>query len=115
MAFNISEEKWPPYASVLRLELYQNATAAREHSNQHDSFAVRVIFNDEERKLPFCDTSPCNMAQFEKYVNTIIPKDPETECKVSDPEVLKRPLGLLRHMMYEQIWSRDQAGSHVIT
>ncbi|XP_031564393.1 counting factor 60-like [Actinia tenebrosa] len=101
MAFNISEGKWPPYASMFRLELYQNTAAAQQNSKQQESFAVKVIYNDQERKLPFCDASPCSMAQFEKYVNSIIPKDPETECKVSDPEVLRHPLKLLRHMMYE--------------
>ncbi|KAK3723809.1 hypothetical protein QZH41_019490, partial [Actinostola sp. cb2023] len=94
VAFNISDGQWPPYASMLRFELLQR-TSAWSHS-MSDLFAVRVVYNEKELKPPFCDASPCSMAQFEKYINTIIPQDPNTECKVTDPSVLEGPLGRMR-------------------
>ena len=80
-ALNLSTDQWPPYASMLQLELYE-ATGAGS------PYVVRVHFNGEELKFPFCDMkAPCDLTKFQKYVESVIPSDPVDECAVTGPPV----------------------------
>lgn len=93
VAFNISVDgEWPPYASMLRFELFQSTST----DDKKGSYAVRIVYNDKELKPPYCDESPCDMAQFEKYINTIIPVDIIHTCKVTDQSIMDGPLGNFR-------------------
>ncbi|XP_032220506.2 counting factor 60 [Nematostella vectensis] len=92
-AFNVTDFKWPPYASFLMLEILEVTGTPQAGTPQ---YAVRMLYNGELLKFPFCDANPCPMDQFEAYVNTIIPHNPAEDCKVSDPEVLnQKPIRFL--------------------
>lgn len=86
-AFNVSDGHWTPYASLIQVELYAVTSQNRAESD----FAVRFLYQGQELKLPFCDSSPCPAAQFEEYVQAITPQDPGAECKVTNPKVLEEP------------------------
>lgn len=69
---------------MIQLELYE-ATGIPKGSVVNRNFAVRMIYNGEELRFPFCDGSPCNTQQFGKYVAKIIPeKDWKANCEVND-------------------------------
>lgn len=71
-AFNVSNGKWTPYASYFIIELYEITGG---------SYAIRIMYNGEVQKLPFCeDKEICDMDTVKKYVETIVPKDRESEC-----------------------------------
>lgn len=71
-AFNIGDGKWTPYASYLIIEVYEMTDG---------SFSMRVLYNGQQIKLPFCGGSEmCDIDTAKKYVETVVPKDRETEC-----------------------------------
>ena len=84
-AFNASDYKWSPYASMVQLELLQVANATNV------DYAVRLLYHGQERRIPYCSASPCSLAEFSTYVKTIIPQDPVTDCKVTKPEIMIGP------------------------
>ena len=84
-AFNASDYKWSPYASMVQLELLQVTNATNV------DYAVRLLYHGQERRIPYCSASPCSLAEFSTYVKTIIPQDPVADCQVTKPEIMIGP------------------------
>lgn len=84
-AFNASDRKWSPYASMVQLELLEVTNST------NTDYAVRLLYHGEERRLPCCSSSPCSMAEFSEYIKTIVPQDPASECKITDPGIMTGP------------------------
>ncbi|KAJ7383116.1 hypothetical protein OS493_030647 [Desmophyllum pertusum] len=84
-AFNASDYKWSPYASMIQLELLQltNGTTT--------DYVVRLLYQGQERTIPYCRGSPCSLGQFKEYIGEIVPQDPPTDCKVTNPEIMNGP------------------------
>ena len=78
-ALNGTVEGWPRYASMMQFELYSTAKA-------NVGFAIRMVFNGKEVKLPFCDEVLCDVTQFSKYISTVTPQDPVADCKVDSAD-----------------------------
>ena len=67
VALQIDKNIWPPYASVMLLELYQ--TTANKP-------AVRLIYNGEVVTLPFCGGNEmCDYDMYSKYMTLVTPPD----------------------------------------
>ena len=94
-AFNASDYKWSPYASMVQLELLQVTNATNV------DYAVRLLYHGQERRIPYCSASPCSLAEFSTYVKTIIPQDPVADCQVTKPEIMigSRPPRLGRNQV----------------
>lgn len=84
-AFNAGDNEWSPYASVVQLELLE------VRSSTNTDYAVRLLYHGQERVIPYCRTSPCPLAQFSDYIREIVSSDPKTDCKVTNPEIMKGP------------------------
>ena len=84
-AFNASDRKWSPYASMVQLELLEVTNST------NTDYAVRLLYHGEERRIPYCSGSPCTMAEFSEYIKTIIPQDPASECKITNPGIMTGP------------------------
>ena len=84
-AFNASDYKWSPYASMVQLELLEvnNAT--------NTDYAVRLLYHGQERIIPYCRGSPCSLAQFSNYIKEIVSSDPKTDCKLTNPKIMNGP------------------------
>lgn len=69
VGFSQSDIKWPPYASLMAIELY------REKENP-DQFAVRIVYNGQPLKLSFCNghSTLCPWSLFKDYVENLIPE-----------------------------------------
>ena len=67
IALQIDNNIWPPYASVMLLELYQTAV---------NKPAVRLIYNDQVVTLPFCGGNEmCDYDMYSKYMTLVTPPD----------------------------------------
>ena len=99
-AFNASDRKWSPYASMVQLELLQASNST------NTDYAVRLLYHGQERRIPYCDSSPCSLAQFSEYIRAITPQDPDVECKVTKPEIMTGPspprLGRTRVLFWDE-------------
>ena len=84
-AFNVSDGKWSPYASMVQLELLEVTNAT------DTDYAVRLLYHGEERRIPYCSSSPCSLTEFNEYIKAITPHDSATECKVTNPGVMTGP------------------------
>ena len=69
VGFTQSDIKWPPYASLMAIELYR----ATDHSGQ---FAVRVVYNGRPLNLSFCNghSNLCPWSLFKDYLGKLIPE-----------------------------------------
>lgn len=85
LAFNATDYKWSPYASMVQLELYEvlNSTST--------NYAVRLMYNGVERTIGYCDQTPCPLAQFGQLIRDITPQDRATECKITNHKVMFGP------------------------
>lgn len=84
-AFNASDGKWSPYASMVQLELLEATNAT------NTDYAVRLLYNGQERRIPYCSSLPCSLAQFSEYMQEITSQDPATDCKVTNPGIMMGP------------------------
>lgn len=84
-AFNASDYKWSPYASMVQLELLEVNNGA------NTDYAVRLLYHGQERTIPYCSASPCPLAEFSDYIKEIVPSDPKTDCKVTNPKIMNGP------------------------
>ena len=80
-ALNASDNQWTPYAAMVQLELLE------VFNGSMTDYAVRLLYRGKERRFPYCDSSPCSLAQFSKYIQEITPQDPATDCKVTNPKI----------------------------
>ena len=84
-AFNVSDYKWSPYASMIQLELLE------VDSGGNSDYAVRLLYHGQERIIPYCRSSPCSLAQFGDYIREIVSSDPKTDCKVTNAKIMNGP------------------------
>lgn len=64
---------WPPYASMMLIELYDKA----------GKFYVRVVYNGKVLPLLFCNSETlCDFDTFSSYMKSVTPYDPALQCKV---------------------------------
>ena len=84
-AFNASDYKWSPYASMVQLELLEVNIAT------NTDYAVRLLYHGQERIIPYCSGSPCSLAQFSDYIKEIVSSDPKTDCKLTNPKIMNGP------------------------
>ena len=74
VALQVDTMVWPPYASMMLIELYEKA----------GKFYVRVIYNGEVLTLPFCDSvTLCDFETFSSYMKSVTVSDPAVQCQVS--------------------------------
>ena len=78
-ALEIHDSKWPPFASVLLLELFRSTQDAKKHF-------VRVIYNDKLLYIPQCRGTLCSYDEWKGIVEPLIPNDYEKECEISIEE-----------------------------
>ena len=73
-ALQVDKGVWPPYASLLLLEVYELSDG---------SFAVRLLYNNQTLTPPFCSATLCNFDTFSVYMTTITPSDAKKQCATS--------------------------------
>jgi len=91
-ALNITGFRWPPYASNMLFELWQDPSAV-DGAADHDaasSLSVRVVYNGVT--LPIyaagCCEDLCPFSQFVDYLNSIIPENLVELCSGSKDETM---------------------------
>jgi len=72
-ALGVYDYKWPKYAADVKIELYKDRAGK--------SF-VKVLYNDEEMKLPGCSTPLCSLRRFLEICEPLRVKDWDAECGV---------------------------------
>ena len=76
-ALLVADGLWPPYASMIILELY-------EVPSSDSGFAIRVIYNGNVLNQPYCSNQAlCDYHEFGNYVATVVPTDPATQCALA--------------------------------
>ena len=71
-ALQVDNGVWPPYASMILMELYGVAGS---------NYSVRVIYNGKVLQLPFCGSKTlCDFKTFSNYMSTVTPSDPAKQC-----------------------------------
>lgn len=71
VALQVDNGVWPPYASMILLELYDVG----------GKYMVRVIYNGKVLQLPFCGSRTlCDFETFSNYMSTVTPSDPAKQC-----------------------------------
>lgn len=69
-ALQVDEGVWPPYASMLLLELYVDTSGG---------FFVRILYNGKVLKPPFCKTEGfCRYVELAQYLMTVCPPNDYT-------------------------------------
>lgn len=77
VALQIDQGVWPPYASVMLIELYKTTASS-------SGYSVRVVYNGKVYNLPFCSGSDlCDYKTFSTYLSTITPSDPARQCLIT--------------------------------
>lgn len=90
-ALGVYEGLWPPYASHVYFELYQNVSDA-------DQFFVQVLYQDLDVIPTGCANSLCPIETFAASLGRSIPADYSEACKLKDPLVHRRS-GLAAQML----------------
>ena len=73
VALQVDTMKWPAYASMMLIELYEKA----------GTFYVRVIYNGEVLPMSFCNSETlCDFKTFSEYMKTVTPSNPALQCQV---------------------------------
>ena len=73
-ALLVADGLWPPYASMIILELYEVPSSA-------SGFAIRVIYNGNVLNLPYCsDQTLCDYYEFGSYITTVMPTNVSKQC-----------------------------------
>jgi len=68
LAFDVWDGHWPPYASVIGLEVYQNGTQWR----------IRMFYNGKELIIPGCQTPICDWSVFKHVLEALLPSSSES-------------------------------------
>ena len=77
VALQIDQGVWPPYASMMLIELYETTASS-------SGYSVRVVYNGKVYNLPFCSGSDlCDYKTFPTYLSTITPSDPARQCLIT--------------------------------
>lgn len=77
VALQIDQGVWPPYASMMLIELYKTTASS-------SGYSVRVVYNGKVYNLPFCNGSDlCDYKTFSTYLSTITPSDPARQCLIT--------------------------------
>jgi len=69
---DVYDGKWPPFASHVIIELYRDEDIINRSLNpgSEEGFFVRVIYNNEEQKLPGCNGQAlCPLEEFKKALS----------------------------------------------
>ena len=76
VALQVDTQDWPPYASMLLMEVYEISSGS--------GHAVRLVYNGKVLKLPFCsgEEGVCDYKDFASYMATVTPTDPSKQCTV---------------------------------
>ena len=73
-ALQVADGRWPPYASMVLLELYEASSSA-------SGFAIRIIYNGNVLKLPYCSNQTMSdYDEFSSYMATITPTNVAKQC-----------------------------------
>lgn len=74
VALQVDTMEWPPYASMMLLELY----------DQGGEMYVRIVYNGNVLPLKFCGSKTlCDFKTFSGYMKSVTPSDPALQCQVS--------------------------------
>lgn len=100
VALQVADGTWPPYASMMLIELYEmNTKQPPKQGTQYpphvkkpasaERFAVRLIYNGKVLNMPFCSSpqhpSLCDYSTLAEYMTSITPSDDYAkECSLSD-------------------------------
>ena len=81
VALRADQGVWPPYASMMLIELYSTASG----------FSVRIVYNGDVVLPPFCGTTVdglCDYKKFSGYMATVTPNS-NTNCSPESPKQRK--------------------------
>jgi len=86
IAMGVYDDIWPPFASHVAVELLERNEPSTSSTPcgiaEQDRF-VRIIYNSSVMRLPACDGEEvCTLEQFEQAVRPFIPDDLDKECAV---------------------------------
>jgi len=70
LAFDVWDGDWPPYASVIGFEVYQNQS----------QWGIRMFYNGKELLIPDCQVPICDWAVFKRVLEALLPSTSES-CK----------------------------------
>ncbi|KAG9470727.1 lysophosphatidic acid phosphatase type 6 [Eleutherodactylus coqui] len=84
VAFGIFDQKWPPYAADITLELYQ-------HQPSREWF-TRLSYNGKEQVVKGCSSSLCPLDQFLNALSEVVinPEDYKTKCCLTEAETAEK-------------------------
>ena len=75
VALKVDTMEWPPYASMILIELYDRA--GKKY--------VRITYNGEVLPLQFCNSELlCDYETFSQYMNSVTPSNPALQCQVDN-------------------------------
>ena len=86
-ALNITHWRWPPYASSMIIETWKSNT-----QNDKTAINVRVIYNGQILRLPFCPPNAdglCSLSTLLEYLSQYVPLDYIAECAAPKPRKLQ--------------------------
>lgn len=69
-AFNVSDGRWPPYASTIVFELYESAKDDKAAKKEN---MVRMVYNGKILRIPGCDSALCPWSKFESIAAAVVP------------------------------------------
>ena len=70
-AMGVFDGEWPPYASHIFFELWRN----------HNSYAIRIVYNGNALKLPVCGDVMCPLNVFKRFVAQLVDHSYMQECQ----------------------------------
>ena len=90
-AFEVGSDRWPPFASNITLELFEDETPTTSRTqSKPKAHYVRFKYNANALALPYCaavssrhhhqDETLCTLDAFLELMNDAIPKDYQREC-----------------------------------
>lgn len=90
VAFGVWDGKWPDYATMLTVEVISLSEAGTEsypesQTAAEDEYFVRAFYNHEQRPIKGCSRAGdnlCPLSTFIAMVNSRVPKDSESGCKL---------------------------------
>lgn len=69
-AFRVTDGTWPPYASSIAIELYEDS---------HGKHVVRMVYNGKALTIPGCGSTLCPWKRFEAIAEKVTPTDEECQ------------------------------------
>ena len=86
IVFKQFDNKWPPFASNVIVELYKSK-AGDKAATANDDHYVRMIYNNKVLRLPECQATAvengtlCPLNSFLELTQKMIPKNFSAECQ----------------------------------